>query len=829
MSYINPYELLGINSTNLSDIDSKTVLKEKRKLLQEIELSDTDSVIHNGIELTKADCLTAVDDLDDRNKREFHFFIFQNRPLNDFLSKGSLLFFEKYQVESIYKLPEFLDFVSPYFAPQYDKILTANFKNRNIKDVSKILSVKPITNGLLFESCYKGTYSTIKNIDTEIKGITKDVELKQSAFINNNFIGLDSLIKEKIHVDVINLLPAYFQSLRNQLAQSIRNLARDINNEPYNLYEPAYRIIEIANSISTDGLVKQTITKGYYTIKKNYEDDLPKQPKLTPQPTQTYIAPSTQVKEDSEEDVDDKFQEKETKYKSNNFYKGFLAAMCAVLIWALYNSTVKTVLLSITLTLSIVQAYNFIKKPEEFIKNKKIDKFVFITSLLVCIGAFFYKELAVLYIFFNLLIWGHTLFADVVLNKPYRNNRSIAYLIIAIIGTYFYSGNGDTLFAKRTNESSLAETEQVLTDKDYFAKGQSLFNNSNFTDAISQYTQAININPNYVDAYIDRGASKANIGQYDAAIKDYKKAEELGFNKALLYSNLGFAYYKLNQPDSAKIYLGKALIIDPSNANAYRWRGEIKYDENDNAGAVSDYSLAIKYNPNASNYFARGLAYYYLKNYRKAVEDMDKGIELNPNASQYYFDRGDAKELLKDYDGACRDWKTAKLKGYDVPEYKINKCTPQIVYLPNGELSGCNAILSKYNRSLNNKLIITVGNNASVAVKMIDISTKRCIRYVFINKNTTYTIKNIPEGKYYLKIAYGEDWSIMEGQSNCTGRFSRNPLFEKGDEILDYNLVHSRDGFQVPSFSLKLDVIMAEDKINSFNTDKINETDFYNN
>lgn len=406
MNYINPYELLGINSTNLSDIDSKTVLKEKRKLLQEIELSDTDSIKHNGIELTKADCLKAVDDLDDKNKREFHFFIFQNKPLNEFLTKGSLLFFEKYQAESIYKLPEFLDFISLTFATRYDKILTDNFKKGNIKEVSKILSVKPITNELLFESSYKGTYTILKNLDTEINAIIKDVELKESPFINNDFIGLESLIKEKIHVDVINILPAYFQSLRNQLAQSIRNLARDINNDPYKLYEPAYRIIEIANSLSTDGLVRQTITKGYYTIKKNYEDDLPKQPKLTPQPTQTYIAPSIPIQEESKEDDEDKIQEKETKYKSNNFYKGFLAVMCGVLIWALYNSTVKTTLLSITLTLLLVQAYNYIKKPEDFTKNKAIDKFVFITSLALCTGAFFYKELAVFYIFFNLLIWG---------------------------------------------------------------------------------------------------------------------------------------------------------------------------------------------------------------------------------------------------------------------------------------------------------------------------------------------------------------------------------------------------------------------------------------
>jgi hypothetical protein len=68
----------------------------------------------------------------------------------------------------------------------------------------------------------------------------------------------------------------------------------------------------------------------------------------------------------------------------------------------------------------------------------------------------------------------------------------------------------------------------------------------------------------------------------------------------------------------------------------------------------------------------------------------------------------------------------------------------------------------------------------------------------------------------------------MDGQSYCTGRFTKNTLFEKGEDILDYNLVYSGNGYQVPSFSLKLDVIITEDRMNSFNTDKINENDFYN-
>lgn len=467
-----------------------------------------------------------------------------------------------------------------------------------------------------------------------------------------------------------------------------------------------------------------------------------------------------------------------------------------------------------------------------FRKDKGFSIGLFLKRNIIFIAAaslgFFYTIIAQLYVSYYFLIYVNLL-SEAITNKEKEKKSRFGiwhYTAGAIIITFLYYNYFTDVNPFPSNSSSILE--QQLTDKDHFQKGNTFFHQSNFNDAIIEFEKAINLNPNYTEAYGDRGASKANLGQYDGAISDYKKAEELGMTTSILYSNWGYAYYQLKQPEKALTYLEKAIEIDPNNGNAYRWRGEIKYDKNDNKGAAQDYTKAISSNPNATNYFARGLAYYYLKDYKKAIVDMDKAIQLNPSASQYYYDRGDAKDIINDFNGACRDWKTAKDKGYNVPDYKIKRCTPQIVYVSNGELSDCNEIKPKYNKGLDNKLLITVGSNASVAVKLINISNEKCIRYVFINKNSTYSIRNIPEGRYYLKIAYGDDWSIMDRQLNCTGRFTKNALFEKGEDILDYNLVYSGNDYRVPSFSLKLDVIITEERMNSFNTDKINENDFYN-
>jgi hypothetical protein len=109
----------------------------------------------------------------------------------------------------------------------------------------------------------------------------------------------------------------------------------------------------------------------------------------------------------------------------------------------------------------------------------------------------------------------------------------------------------------------------------------------------------------------------------------------------------------------------------------------------------------------------------------------------------------------------------------------------------------------------------------------MDYATDICIRYVYVNSNTSYRARNIPQGRYYLKIAYGKEWYSKVENGRCTGRFLRNPLYEKGDEILNYNMKYDyiNDGYKIPSYSVKLDVI-SSNRNNEFPTTDITEDEF---
>lgn len=148
-----------------------------------------------------------------------------------------------------------------------------------------------------------------------------------------------------------------------------------------------------------------------------------------------------------------------------------------------------------------------------------------------------------------------------------------------------------------------------------------------------------------------------------------------------------------------------------------------------------------------------------------------------------------------------------------------------------GETPNCENIIPEYDTKLDNYLKINVGTQTDVVVKLMRKSSNGddlCIRIVFIRSSQSYTIKNIPEGNYYLKIAYGKDWRQKVVDNQCFGKFMTNAHYELGKENLNYYLVTNNDYVTVPSFELSLDVIQSKSSKSNFNTNKISEAIFNN-
>ena len=191
----------------------------------------------------------------------------------------------------------------------------------------------------------------------------------------------------------------------------------------------------------------------------------------------------------------------------------------------------------------------------------------------------------------------------------------------------------------------------------YFKRGVEKQNKGDSYGAISDFTKAIEINPQDADAYNNRGWIKEKLKVYNGAISDFTKAIEINPQDADAYYNRGKAKHKLEDYDGAISDFTKAIEINPQHADAYYNRGNAKHKLEDYDGAISDYTKAIEINPqDADAYNNRGWIKEKLKVYNGAISDFTKAIEINPQDADAYYNRGKAKHKLEDYDGAISDY-----------------------------------------------------------------------------------------------------------------------------------------------------------------------------
>jgi hypothetical protein len=144
--------------------------------------------------------------------------------------------------------------------------------------------------------------------------------------------------------------------------------------------------------------------------------------------------------------------------------------------------------------------------------------------------------------------------------------------------------------------------------------------------------------------------------------------------------------------------------------------------------------------------------------------------------------------------------------------------------IQNGNLPTCYNFVPKRG-DVENSLDVYVGGGTDIALKLMDSKSGKCVRYVFINSGSSYSLRNIPEGNYYVKIAYGKNWISKLVDGNCTGQFLKNPMYKRGSESFDYHVIRKSTGYSIPSYQLKLDVISIDSE-DSFSSTGISQDEF---
>ncbi|XP_071949677.1 uncharacterized protein [Antedon mediterranea] len=196
----------------------------------------------------------------------------------------------------------------------------------------------------------------------------------------------------------------------------------------------------------------------------------------------------------------------------------------------------------------------------------------------------------------------------------------------------------------------------------YFLIGQCQTEIPNHLKAYEAFNSAIKIDPEYPEAFFQRGLTRTKLKQ-SKGILDFNRA--LALNPKLYQAFLSrAAYYGMKgRYSKAIVNCNEALQLQPRSVRAYLYRGALKYYIMAYKLAIKDLSKALEIDNRCSlAYFNRAVCYHTVKDYPKALRDY--GIVLllgDENSLKVLINRGLLYFERKDYQNAKEDFSQAIL------------------------------------------------------------------------------------------------------------------------------------------------------------------------
>jgi tetratricopeptide (TPR) repeat protein len=189
-------------------------------------------------------------------------------------------------------------------------------------------------------------------------------------------------------------------------------------------------------------------------------------------------------------------------------------------------------------------------------------------------------------------------------------------------------------------------------------RGQARADQGQFELALADFRAALEFDPNCWRAYHNRGVSLAQAGQFAEAFDDICRCITINPNFAKAYSNRATLYLQAGDVEKAVADYESALRLDPKLTQALVGYGRLCHMTGRLDDALTNFDTAMSQNEiTAEIACSRGDLLVDLGRYREALQDYAKAIDLDPQFEHAY--RNGAWLLATCPDETVRDAKAA--------------------------------------------------------------------------------------------------------------------------------------------------------------------------
>ncbi|WP_300716665.1 tetratricopeptide repeat protein [uncultured Brachyspira sp.] len=274
----------------------------------------------------------------------------------------------------------------------------------------------------------------------------------------------------------------------------------------------------------------------------------------------------------------------------------------------------------------------------------------------------------------------------------------------------------------------------------YFARSLyktalTLYYLNRYEEAIEYYSKAIEINPIYEKAFINKGIILAKLMAFDEALYAFNMALEINDKSEICYFNIGIIYSKLERYEDSLFYFNRALELGYNYAYLNIALVLEKLGKIDDV--FETYDKAVKINKSLEVIYLNKAGFLInIKRYKEAIEYLDKALLILNEANS----KGDA--IIKNKELIDKDDKDLIDKEYI--EFRIiqqdDTIYDRIYFLKSEALIG----LEQYDYALTLLLDIKESKNVNIfniVSRFIDYINIEKIIDIILKENSFWTIE----------------------------------------------------------------------------------------
>ncbi|MEH2118375.1 tetratricopeptide repeat protein [Nostoc sp.] len=235
---------------------------------------------------------------------------------------------------------------------------------------------------------------------------------------------------------------------------------------------------------------------------------------------------------------------------------------------------------------------------------------------------------------------------------------------------------GKLLHSADEFEAAIASYDQALKfQPDYHDawnnRGNALYNLGRNEEAITSYDQALKFQPDYHLAWFNLGIVLNNLGCFEEAIASYDQALKFQPDYHDAWNNRGIVLRNLRRNEEAIASYDQVLKIKPDYHRAWYNRGYALDDLGRNEEAIASYDQALKFQLDYHRAWNnRGIALYNLGRNEEAIASFDQVLKFQPDDYQAWYNKaccyalqGNIEQALKKLEKAfnlnreeCSEW-----------------------------------------------------------------------------------------------------------------------------------------------------------------------------